>query len=341
MRIEAQLVNDYLEEIESNSANQHIDVDQTGFIKGRSISENFIYAVELVQCCHRRKIPTLVLKLDFAKAFDTVNWQGLLSILEVRGFGAAWRSWVHAMLQISRTAVLVNGCPGPWISCRRGLRQGDPMSPYLFLLVADVLQTLIRKSNTVHNPLDHSSPCHVLQYADDTLILLRGDLDEVKQLKYLLDQFSEATGLRVNYHKSTAVPMHMTDELIPDCVAALGCRREGFPQTYLGLPLSCEKLRLQAFDPYIAKADRYLAGWQATLLNSMGRSVLINAVLDGQLSYVMSALPLPPGVVKQVDKRRRGFLWTGEGDANGSSCLVAWDKVRCSKDQGGLGIKDL
>ena len=75
--------------------------------------------------------------------------------------------------------------------------------------------------------------------------------------------------------------MHMTDELIPDCVAALGCRREGFPQTYLGLPLSCEKLRLQVFDPYIAKADRYLAGWQATLLNPMGRSVLINVVLDG------------------------------------------------------------
>ena len=80
------------------------------------------------------------------------------------------------------------------------------MSPYLFLLVADVLQTLIRKSNTVHNPLDHSSPCPVLQYADDTLILLRGDLDEVKQLKHLLDQFSEATGLRINYHKSTADP---------------------------------------------------------------------------------------------------------------------------------------
>jgi len=183
-----------------------IDLDQTGFLKGRTIAENFVYAAELLQLCHKKSVPTLVLKLDFAKAFDTVNWQGLLSILEVRGFGAAWRSWVHAMLQTSRTAVLVNGCPGPWISCRRGLRQGDPMSPYLFLLVADVLQTLIRKSNTVHNPLDHSSPCPVLQYADDTLILLRGDLDEVKQLKHLLDQFSEATGLRINYHKSTAGP---------------------------------------------------------------------------------------------------------------------------------------
>lgn len=73
----------------------------------------------------------------------------------------------------------------------------------------------------------------------------------------------------------------------------------------------------------------------------MGRTVLINAVLDGLLSYVMGALYLPPGAVNKVDKRRRGFLWTGEGEANGANCLVTWDKVRCSKDQGGLGIKDL
>ena len=72
---------------------------------------------------------------------------------------------------------------------------------------------------------------------------------------------------------------------------------EGFPQVYLGLPLSCEKLRLSAFDPYIARANRYLAGWQASLLNPMGRTVLINSVLDGQLGYVMSALPLLPGVI--------------------------------------------
>jgi len=119
----------------------------------------------------------------------------------------------------------------------------------------------------------------------------------VTQLKMLLDQFSAATGLRINYHKSTAMSMHMKAEDIPGCIAVLGCRQEGFPQTYLGLPLSCEKLRLSAFDPYISKADRYLAGWQASLLNPMGRTVLINAVLDGQLSYVMSELPLPPGVV--------------------------------------------
>jgi len=68
--------------------------------------------------------------LDFAKAFNTVNWHGLLAILEARGFCEQWRDgWVEMMLHTSRTAVLVNGCPGLWITCRRGLRQGDPMSP--------------------------------------------------------------------------------------------------------------------------------------------------------------------------------------------------------------------
>jgi len=88
-----------------------IDLDQTGFLKGRMIAENFVYAAELLQVCHKRKVPTLVLKLDFAKAFDTVNWNCLSEIMEVRGFDARWCSWVRSLLQTSRTAVLVNGCP--------------------------------------------------------------------------------------------------------------------------------------------------------------------------------------------------------------------------------------
>ena len=122
-----------------------IDKDQTGFLKGRTIAENFVYAAEMLQQCHKRKVPTLVVKLDFAKAFDTVNWDCLMKVLTARGFPAHWCSWVRMLLETSRTAVLVNGCPGPWITCKRGLRQGDPMSPYLFLLVADVLQALIKQ----------------------------------------------------------------------------------------------------------------------------------------------------------------------------------------------------
>ena len=215
------------------------------------------------------------------------------------------------------------------------------MSPYLFLLVADVLQNLIKADTGARHPIAEDGPCAVLQYADDTLIVCRGDVADVSRLRMLLDQFADATGLTINDSKSTAVPMHVSAMVLPQCIAALGCREEGFPQTYLGLPLSHCKLKLSTFAPYIAKTDRYLAGWQATLLNPMGRTVLINAVLDSQLVYLMSALPIPPGVLKQVDQHRRAFLWTGEDVARGANCLVAWAQVCDNRANGGLGIRDL
>jgi hypothetical protein len=215
------------------------------------------------------------------------------------------------------------------------------MSPYLFLLVADVLQKMVKQDGGVRHPLMETASCAVLQYADDTLILLRGELSDVLRLRELLDSFSNATRLKINYTKSTAVPMHLSDSVAAQCVQALGCREEGFPQTYLGLLLSCGKLRLATFEPYIARADRYLAGWQSFFLNPMGRTILINSVLDSRLIYLMCALQLPPGLISKLYQKRRGFLWAGDQKASGASCLVAWDKVQTSRQQGGLGIKNL
>ena len=152
------------------------------------------------------------------------------------------------ILATSRLAVLVNGCPGPWITCRRGLRQGDALSPYLFLLVADVLQCLIKDRGTVRHPLV-DGPCPVLQYADDTLIIARASTEDIIQLRSILDSFSAATGLKINYNKSTVVPMHVPEAKVRRLLKVLQCQPAEFPQVYLGLPLSNTKLNLAAFTP--------------------------------------------------------------------------------------------
>lgn len=146
-----------------------IDQNQMGFIRGWSISKTFVYAAELVQVCHKRRMPALVLKLDFAKSFDTVNWEGLFRVLRARGFSETWVGWMQDILASSKSIVLVNGCLGPWITCKHGLHQGDPISLYLFLLVAKSLQRLIKEDGSrIQHPVQAQTPCAVLQYACNT-----------------------------------------------------------------------------------------------------------------------------------------------------------------------------
>jgi len=135
--------------------------------------------------------------------------------METRGFGSIWCNWTQKLLTTSKSAVLVNGCPDPWIQCERGSRQGDALSLLPF-------SPCCRRAagNDTRRWLHPTSNCRCcmpcapsLQYADDTLIILRADPADVSRLKAILDQFAMATGLKINFHKSPAVPMHVQDGL--------------------------------------------------------------------------------------------------------------------------------
>lgn len=260
----------------------------------------------------------MVFKLDFRKAFDSVSWEALLTILSHRGFPQAWTSWLSSVLFSSKTAILLNDIPGNWINCQCGLRQGDPLSPYLFLLVADLLQQLIIKAftpNSLCHPIDPSRPPAILQYADDTLIIARADSDAAETLQSILNDFADATRLTINFHKTTFLPMHTPAPTANAISATFNCPRSSFPHIYLGLPLSLTKLPSSAFQSIVQNYLKYLVGWVARLLS-------ISSSLDAPTTYFMSVFRLPKKKnLNQLDAIRRAFFWSAEDTCTGGSVL--------------------
>lgn len=228
-----------------------------------------------------------------------------------RGFSDKWCSWILNLLNTAKTSVLLNGVPGRWINCRKGLRQGDPLSPYLFIIVADVLRRLLQHptfATALKHPLIPNDPCPVLQYADDTLIFLHCSHEAVVGTKRILMQFEEATGLSINYHKTTFLPVGVPDLTAEDLAVVFGCTISSFPQTYLGLPLSPTKLSVANCTPLISSCDRYLSGWRASLLNRAGRLTLTTSVLSSLPLHFMAAMDVPKTVIKAIDRRHRAFF---------------------------------
>ena len=145
------------------------------------------------------------------------------------------------MLQTGKTAVLLKGVPGRWINCRKGLRQGGPLSPYLFVIVTDVLRRLLHHhslATAIHHPLVSGQPRPVLQYTDDTLIFLLCSSDAILATKRIHELFELATGLSINYHKTTFLPVVVPADTATNLAAAFGTSVSSFLQTYLGLRIA-------------------------------------------------------------------------------------------------------
>lgn len=120
-----------------------ISISQSAFIKRRTIQDNFLYVQNIARSYHRSNTPMLMLKLDIAKAFDSISWPYLLDMLHCRGFGHRWRTWIAMLLGTSSSRIVLNGIQGPNIRHQCGVRQGDCLSPYLFILAIDVLQCIL------------------------------------------------------------------------------------------------------------------------------------------------------------------------------------------------------
>ncbi|KAM0866672.1 hypothetical protein ACQ4PT_042492 [Festuca glaucescens] len=154
----------------------------------------------------------------------------------------------------------------------------------------------------------------------------------------ILDCFGGASGLKVNYTKSVALPIRCSTEVCEVAATALDCPIGSFPSKYLGLPLSLSKLHKQDVQPILDKLAKKLSFWRARLMSREGRVAYVRFIMTASLIYHLMALDLEPWLLRAIDKVRRGFLWVGKDDAQGGHCIVAWQAVCKPKYLGGLGL---
>ena len=314
----------------AGSLNQLISPNQSTFIEGRFILDNFMLVHHTTKFLHQQKQARILLKLDINKAFDSVSWPFLLEVLKQLDFGPIWCDIISGLLRTSSTQVLLNGSPGERIHHQRGLRQGDPLSPMLFILVMDVLCHLIRKAadEQMLQPLARRALQHRISlYADDVVLFLRPSASDIAITLDILQLFGNASGLTTNLQKSSVLPIHCTEDDKSFLQESLPCQISEFPCKYLGVPLSPHKITKAQAQPIVEKIADRLPSWKADLLTKAGRMILVQYVLTSMLIYILLALELPPCVLKAIDKIRRGFLWKGRKDARGGHCLLAWPKV--------------
>ncbi|KAM0829175.1 hypothetical protein ACQ4PT_067046 [Festuca glaucescens] len=323
---------------------QMVGAHHSAFVRGRCLHDNFMMVQGTARKLHSSSIPAVLMKLDITKAFDTVDWSFLVDVLWKLGFGERLITCFCALLSTASTRVLLNGTPGSRIANRHGLRQGDPLSPQLFILLMEVLHLMIQKAadEGLLSPLAPSGLRHRTSiYADDVVTFLRPSVMDFRTFTAVIKDFGTASGLRTNIAKCSANLIRCTDAHVALVEQELRSHVEHFPQRYLGLPLSLRKPSAAQLQYLVDNVANKLLGWKASLLDKGGRLELVRSTLSAMPIFSMMSLDIPVKTILAIEKIIRGFLWKGRKDVKGGHCLLAWDKVCTPKAWGGLGILNL
>ncbi|XP_048634085.1 uncharacterized protein LOC125608168 [Brassica napus] len=316
--------------------------NQTAFVKGRILVENTTLAGELINGYHKHKgSKRITIKVDIAKAFDTLSWDFLFSCLrELNQFLARLRAC------ICTTSFMVgyNGMVNGYFKGRRGLRQGDPLSPYLFVIAINCLSHMLNKA-AAQSRMGFHAKCRKiklthLSFADDLLIFTDGSIESVQCVLQVLRDFEYRSGLAMSNQKTSFFVSGLSEDEVNRIQVSTGMSCGTLPFRYLGVPLNSKKLSLSGCDTLLQQIKAKFSSWSVKTLSFSGRLLLIKTVISGITTFWCSAFILPKACIEKINSMCSTFLWKGDLESR-NNARVAWDTVVLTKEQGGLGVKEL
>ncbi|XP_022033057.1 uncharacterized protein LOC110934177 [Helianthus annuus] len=260
-------------------------------------------------------------------------------------FPEKWRLWVRGILMPSRSSILVNGSPTCEFQCHRGVRQGDPLSPFIFILAMEALSSFMVSANSaglirgISLPNGGPSVSHLV-FADGVMLMGEWSEQSILNVKRLMRCFYLVSGLKINLKKSCLYNVGVSPEVCDQTANLLGCKAGSLPFTYLGLNVRGNMNRYHNWAPVIDSFEARLSLWKASTFSIGGRTTLVKSVLDSLPVYYFSLYLAPSNMINKLEQLRRNFLW---GDSNSRNRMhwVNWEKVTKPVKNGGLGLGSL
>nr|GEW66941.1 RNA-directed DNA polymerase, eukaryota [Tanacetum cinerariifolium] len=299
---------------------------------------------EVIKWCKVKKKQALIFKVDFEKAYDSVRWDFLNDVLCKFGFSDKWRKWIQCCLQSSKGSIFVNGSPTEEFHFGRGLKQRDPLSLFLFILIMESLhlsfQRVVDAGMFQALKLDALVNLSHIFYVDDAVFIGQWNDTNITTLVHVLECFFRVSGLKINMRKSKIMGVHVDNAKVSRAAVKLGCLVLKAPFVYLGSIVGGNMNRLHAWNDIMDRIKRRLSKWKMTSLSIGGRLTLVKSVLGSMPIFHMAMFKVPAGVLCTLEKIRSHFF-NGHDISSKKVSWVCWKKILAQKDRGGLGMSSL
>ena len=283
-------------------------------------------------------IPSLLMSVDFQKAFDCIRWDFIDKVLDKFNFGPSLRQWVDVFYTEVNSRVINNGWMSEMFRLERGARQGCPLSPYIFIICVEILSNIFRNDRQINGIHVLDKNFIISQYADDTLLTLQYSQDCLRRAVNIFQEFETYSGLKVNFDKTEIVPLGPIKETYEILFPESGIKWSSGPIRVLGVTIyhEYEYTIRNNYNKALKKIANLMKIWQKRYLTPYGKVVVLNTFIISQFVYLMSVLPSPSDqTLKELEKDIFKFIWNNKPDK------IKRTVLKYPKHQGGLSVPDI